>query len=103
MATYYIYFLFLTYELKCSTTDHNIVDQQNGHSMAIAVEGIVELFKLEKKKRELHGKLLIFLISYNHQTVRLYGYYLILDRRKINIYCYLIYIFNIAALNEKKK
>lgn len=76
MATCYMHFPFLTCEVKCGTTDLDIADRQNGHSMAVAVRGIVELFRLEKKESELHGELLTFPISHDQRTVRLYGYYL---------------------------
>jgi len=37
MATYYMYFLFLTCEVKCSAAAHDIADQQNAHSVTLVV------------------------------------------------------------------
>jgi hypothetical protein len=54
MAIYYIYFPFLTCEVKCGATALNIADRQNAHSMTMAVRGIVELFRLIKRKKKLH-------------------------------------------------
>jgi hypothetical protein len=54
MATYYIYFLFLTYEVKCGAAALDVVDRQNAYSMTLAVRGIVELFRLVKREKELH-------------------------------------------------
>lgn len=59
-ATYYIYFPFLTCEVKCGTTGLDIADRQNTHSMTLVVWGIVELFKLAKKENGLHRELLTF-------------------------------------------
>lgn len=103
MATYYIYFPFLTCEAKCGTMGLDIADQQNSHSMAVAVRDIVELFKLGKRESELYGELLTFSISHDHRTVRLYGYYPILDGRKIKIYRHPIHTFDITALDGKEK
>ena len=66
MATYYIYFPFLICEVKCSITALNIADQQNAYSITLAVRGIVKLFRLIKREKELHQEILAFLISYNH-------------------------------------
>jgi len=49
MATYYMYFPFLTCEVKCGASALDIADRQNAHSMALAVRGVVELFRLRKR------------------------------------------------------
>jgi hypothetical protein len=54
MAMYYIYFPFLTYEVKCGAAVLDIADQQNAYSMTMAVRGIIELFRLVKREKELH-------------------------------------------------
>jgi hypothetical protein len=46
MATYYLHFLFLTYEVKYGATRLNIIDRQNGHSITLTIKDIVKLFKL---------------------------------------------------------
>ena len=45
MATFYLYFPFLTCEVKCSTWALDIADQQNTHSMTLAVRAVTELFQ----------------------------------------------------------
>jgi hypothetical protein len=102
-ATYYMYFPFLTCEVKCGTTGLDIADRQNSHSMTLAVRGIVELFKLAKRENELHRELLTFSISHDHRTVRLYGYYPIIDGPKTKIYRHSIHTFDITALDGKEK
>lgn len=103
MATYYMHFPFLTCEVKCGTTGLDIADRQNGHSMTLAVRGIVELFKLAKRESELHRELLTFSISHDHRTVRLYGYYPIIDGLKVKTYRHPIHTFDIGALEGKEK
>lgn len=102
-ATYYMYFPFLTCEVKCGTTGLDIADRQNAHSMTLAVRGIVELFKLAKRENELHRELQTFSISHDHRTVRLYGYYPIFDGSKTKVYRHQIHTFDITALNGKER
>ena len=102
-ATYYMYFPFLTCEVKCGTTGLDIADRQNTHSMTLAVRGIVELFRLANRENELHRELLTFSISHDHRTVRLYGYYPIIDGPRIRIYRHPIHTFDITALDGKER
>lgn len=68
-----MFFPFLTCEVKYGATGLELADRQNAHSMTLAVRGIVELFKLGKREKELHRELLTFSISHDHRTARLYG------------------------------
>lgn len=63
MATYYMYFPFLTCEVKYGAAALDIADRQNAHSMTLAVRGIVELFRLIKREKELYREILAFSIS----------------------------------------
>lgn len=102
-ATYYMYFPVLTCEVKCGTTGLDIADRQNAHSMTLAVRGIVELFKLAKKENTLHRELLTFSISHDHRTVRLYGYYPVIDGPKSKIYRRPIHTFDITARDGQER
>ncbi|KAI9675160.1 MAG: hypothetical protein M1829_003520 [Trizodia sp. TS-e1964] len=102
-ATFYMFFPFLTCEVKCGATGLDIADRQNAHSMTLAVRGIVELFKLVKRETELHRNLQTFSISHDHRTVRLYGYYPVFDGPKTKIYRHQIHTFDITALNGKER
>ena len=66
IATYYIYFLFLTSEVKYGTMGLEIIDQQNVYSIKLAIRGIIKLFKLVKRENKLYREILTFLISYNY-------------------------------------
>ena len=97
-----MYFPVLTCEVECGTTGLDIAERQNAHSMTLAVGCIVELFKLAKKENTLHRELLTFPISHDHRTVRLYGYYPIIDGSKTKIYRHPIHTFDITALNGQE-
>ncbi|TEY69561.1 hypothetical protein BOTCAL_0113g00230 [Botryotinia calthae] len=104
MATWQIYLLFLTCEVKCGTAALDIADRQNAHSMTVAVRGIVELFRLVKREKELHQEILAFSISHDHRTVRIYGYYPIIDNEgKTTFYRHPIHTFDFTALDGKEK
>jgi hypothetical protein len=47
-------------EVKCGTAALDIADRQNAHSMTMAVRGIVGLFRLVKREKELHRETLAF-------------------------------------------
>lgn len=66
IAIYFIYFLFLTCEAKCSAIALDVVNRQNAHSMTLAVRGVMELFKLVKREKELYQEILAFLVSHNY-------------------------------------
>ena len=102
-ATYYMFFPFLTCEVKCGATGLDLADRQNAHSMSLAVRGIVELFRLGKREKELHRELLTFSISHDHRTVRLYGYYPVFDGPKTKTHRHQIHTFDITALNGKER
>ena len=103
MATYYMYFPFLTCEVKCGAAALDIADRQNAHSMTMAVRGIVELFRLMKRENELHREILAFSISHDHRTVRIYGHYPIIDGDKTTFYRHPIHTFDFTALDGKEK
>jgi hypothetical protein len=56
-ATYYMYFPFLTKEVKTGTMGLGIADNQNAHSMTIAVRAAVELLKFVGREMELHREI----------------------------------------------
>ena len=103
MATYYMYFPFLTCEVKCGTVGLDIADRQNAHSMTLAVRGIIELFKYVGREKELHREILAFSISHDHESVRIYGHYPVIDGNKTSFYRHIIRKFNFTESNGKDK
>lgn len=103
MATWQMYFPFLTCEVKCGAAALDVADRQNAHSMTLAVRGVVELFRLVKREKELHQEILAFLISHDHRTVRIYGHYPIIDGNKTTFYRHPIKTFDFTSEDGKDK
>ncbi|EEH15900.1 hypothetical protein PABG_05987 [Paracoccidioides brasiliensis Pb03] len=103
MATYYLYFPFLTCEVKCGAAALDIADRQNAHSATIAVRATVELFKLVKREKEVDREIFAFSISHDHTAVRIYGHYAVLEGEKTNFYRHPIQKFDFTALDGKEK
>ena len=98
-----MYFPFLTCEVKCGAAALDVADRQNAHSMTIAVRGIVELFRLVKREKELHREILAFSVSHDDRTVRIYGHYPIIDGKKTTFYRHPIREFSFTELDGKEK
>ncbi len=54
IATNEMYFPFLTLEIKCDNEALNIANRQNAHSVAVATNAIVELYRLVSRQDELN-------------------------------------------------
>ncbi|MCJ1288292.1 hypothetical protein MMC26_007647, partial [Xylographa opegraphella] len=103
LATWRMYFPFFTCEAKCGSGGLDIADRQNAHSMTLAVRGIVELFKLVEREKELHRKVLAFSISHDDEAVRIFGHYSVIDGDKTTFYRHPIHKFDFTALDGKDK
>lgn len=103
MATWQMYLPFLTCEVKCGAAALDIADRQNAHSMTLAVRGTVEIFRLVKREKELHREILAFSISHDHETVRIYGHYPVIDGNKTTFYRHPIRKFDFTELDGKEK
>ena len=89
--------------MKCGAAALDIADRQNAHNMTLAVRGTVELFRLMKREKELHREILAFSISHDHETVRIYGHYPVIDGDKTNFYRHPIKKFDITSEEGKDK
>jgi hypothetical protein len=105
MATYYMYFPFLTCEVKCGTTGLDTADRQNAHSMTLAVRAIAELFRAVKRGHEVHRQILAFSISHDDRSVRIYGHYPVMCKGQgdIKYYRCLIRLFGFTELDGRDK
>ncbi|KAL2180645.1 uncharacterized protein P884DRAFT_192266 [Thermothelomyces heterothallicus CBS 202.75] len=103
MATYYIYFPFLTCEVKCGTAGLDIADRQNAHSMTLAVRAIVELFRAVKREDEVNRQILAFSVSHDHTSVRIYGHYPVIAGNDTKYYQHPIHKFDFTALEGKDR
>ncbi|KAJ3569085.1 hypothetical protein NPX13_g6197 [Xylaria arbuscula] len=103
MATYYMYFPFLACEVKCGAAALDVADRQNAHSMTMAARAIVELFRLVERENEVHRQILSFSVSHDHCSVRIYGYYPVIDGKDTKYYRHPIHKFDFTALDGKDK
>ena len=103
VATYRMYFSFLTCEVKCGAAALDIADRQNAHSMTVAVRALVELFRSVKREKELSQEILAFSISHDHRSVRIYGHYPVIEGDKTTFYRHPIHTFDFTALDGKEK
>ena len=68
------------------------------------VRGVVKLFKLVKREKELDREILASSISQDHRTVRIYKYYALVEEGKTTFNQNLIHrAFNFTALEGKAK
>jgi len=100
--TYYMYFAFLTCEVKCAG-QLDIADRQNAHSMTLAVRAIVELFRLVKREQEVNREILAFSVSHDDQYVRLYGHYAVIGGKETTYHRHQIRNFSFVELDGKEK
>ena len=71
--------------------------------MTIAVKGIVELFRLVKREKELHREIPAFSILHDHRRVRIYGHYLIVKGNDTTFYRHPIRTFDFTELDGKEE
>lgn len=102
-ATWFMYFPFLTCEVKCGAAALDIADRQNAHSMTLAVRASIELFRLVGREMELNRAILAFSISHDHRSVRIYGHYPVIEGVKTTFYRHPIHTFDFTAREGKDK
>ncbi|KAI0109040.1 hypothetical protein GGR51DRAFT_570280 [Nemania sp. FL0031] len=104
-ATYYMYFPFLTCEVECGSGHLDVADRRNAHSMTLAVRAVTELYRAVKREREVHRKILGFSISHDHNSVRIFGHYPVIDidGENIKYYRHPIRAFDFTELDGKEK
>ena len=103
VATYRMYFPFLTCEVKCGAAALDVADRQNAHSMTIAVRSVIELYRAVKREKELNREILAFSISHDNRWVRIYGHYPVIDGDKITYYRHPIHEFSFTTLEGKER
>ncbi|KAL9101859.1 MAG: hypothetical protein Q9163_002926 [Psora crenata] len=103
MGTAYLHFPFLTSETKCGASALDIADRQNAHSMGVAVKGIVQLFQLAEREKDLDGEVLTFSVSHDHRAVRIYGYYPVIVGQDVSVYRHEIYDFSFVTAGGRER
>ncbi|KAK0609357.1 hypothetical protein B0T17DRAFT_546873 [Bombardia bombarda] len=103
MATRYMYFPFLTCEVKCGANALDIADRQNAHSMTLAVRGVVELFRAAKRQEEIDREILAFSVSHDPTSVRIYGHYPVMIGANTRYFRHLIHEFDFTENEGQDK
>lgn len=98
-----MYFPFFTCEAKCGKEGLEIAENQNAHSMTMAVRSIVDLFKLVNRENELNRRILTFSISHDDSIVRIHDHYALIKDRATKFYRHPIHEFSLTAQNDKDK
>ncbi|KAL1622279.1 hypothetical protein SLS56_008812 [Neofusicoccum ribis] len=86
MPARFMYFPFLTCEVKSWQQSLDLADNQNAHNIYVAVQAMVELFRMAKRENSVNGQILAFSVSYNHSQVAWYAYYPVIEGEKTDIY-----------------
>ncbi|KOS21752.1 hypothetical protein ESCO_001526 [Escovopsis weberi] len=102
MATFSMYFPFLSCEVKCGAAALVVADRQNAHSMALAVRGVAELFRLLGRGDEVNRQILAFSISHDHETARIYGHYPVIDGQDVKYFRHAIKTCNLSMDREDR-
>ncbi|KAJ4276392.1 hypothetical protein NW764_009857 [Fusarium oxysporum] len=98
-----ILFPFLTCEVKCGDLGLDIADSRNMESSSMAVRGLVELFKLVCREKELNHEILSFSVSHDASKVRIYGHYAVTNGPRTSYHRHALRKFDIMALGGKDK
>ena len=103
IATAWMYFPFMTCEVKSHSANLEVADRQNAQSMSIALRAVVALYRQVNREKELDRKLLTFSISHDHSSVRIYGHYPVVKDTDTTFWRKLIRRFDFTDLGGKDK
>ncbi|KAJ0425368.1 hypothetical protein BJY00DRAFT_308116 [Aspergillus carlsbadensis] len=68
-------FPFFTAEAKDSDRLIEEAEAQNAYAMALALRGVVKLFRLANREQDIHRRVLGYSIAFNHSSVRIHAHY----------------------------
>lgn len=98
-----MFFSFLTAKIKCGNEALNIANRQNAYNVVVATNIIIELYRIISRQNELNRKTFIFSISHDYRAVRIYNYYILINKKNISFYYYLLRDFSIIDQDDKDK
>jgi hypothetical protein len=99
MATYLVYFPFMSCEVKCGVAALDTADRQNAHTMTLATRGVFELFRLVGRQEDVNRQILAFSISHDHESVRIYGHYPEVDGEDVKYYRHTVRKFDFTDMD----
>ena len=86
-----------------SASQKSHTDRQNAHSMTVAMKGVVELFRGVGREQELHRQILGFSYSHDHESVRIWGHYPVINEDKTTFWRYPIRKFDFTERRGLEK
>jgi hypothetical protein len=98
-----MHFSFLICEVKCGIAGFDIADRQNAHSMTVVIKGLVEFFKGVRREQELYRQILGFSFLHDHESVRIWGHYPVINEDKTTYWRYLIRKFDFTERRGLEK
>ena len=92
-----MYFPFLLCEAKSGNQAIARANQQNAQSSSLVVNAMIELHRVlgDSYISQLSGQILVFSVSHNHEQIKIYSHYAILDGTQTTFYRYLFDSFNL--------
>lgn len=103
MGTWYMYFPFLASEVKRNSVGLEVAERQNAHSMALAVRAVVNLYREVGRAAELDREILAFSISHDSLSVRIHGYFPVIDDEDVKYYRYSIDRYDLDTCEGEKR
>ena len=92
-----MYFPFLLSEAKCGDQGINRADRQNAQSSSMAVNAIIQLYRVlgDDQASRLSRQILVFSVSHDNERVKIYGHYAVVEGAKTTYYRYPIESFTL--------
>ncbi|KAI9674124.1 MAG: hypothetical protein M1817_001942 [Caeruleum heppii] len=103
LVTPWMYFPFLTQEVKCGNEGLNVADRQNAHSGSVAVKQVVNLYRAVGRQDELHRTILAFSVSNDNEAVRIYGHYPAIDGDRTSFHRHPIIKFDLTSEEGRQR
>ena len=103
MATAWMYFPYLTIEIKCGNKGLNITGRRNAHSSSVAIKQVVDMYCKVFRQYELNRKILSFSVSHDQEAIRTYAHYLSLIRDQTSVCRHTIKKFDLTNKDSKGK
>ncbi|KAL3453214.1 hypothetical protein BJX65DRAFT_263224 [Aspergillus insuetus] len=95
-------FPFLTTEIKARQL-LDMADVENTYSAALAVGGVVALFRIVGREEELNKEVLAFSISHSHRIVRIYAHYVMFDNDAVSYYLHLVHEYTLTPRDIRQR
>lgn len=93
-----LYYPFLICEVESSRPGIQESERQAMHSGSIAVKALVQLYLRNGNAEELSGRILVFSVSQNHDTVKIFGHFAMVVGDVVTYHRQSIYEANLNAI-----